>query len=188
MQNKTEELKQQNDLVLSHLGLHVKDIEKMTDFYEDVLDFTLTDRGDVGNFKIVFLSRDPTEHHQLALISGRAEGNYFNLLNQISFRVPNLKILRAFYHRAVANDFISEMTAASHGNTISIYFRDPEGNRIEIFMDTPWHCAQPLRINVDFSLDDESLLNNVQTIASQQPEFQPRQQWAQAMRKKMDYH
>ena len=188
MPPRTEHLKQQNALVLSHLGVHVRDIEKMAEFYEDVLDFTLTDRGDVGNLKIVFLSRDPNEHHQLALISGRAEGKHFNLLNQISFRVPDLKVLRAFYQRALANEFISEMTAASHGNTISIYFRDPEGNRIEIFMDTPWHCAQPLRIQVDLSMGDDELLASVEQIASQQPEFQPRAQWAECMRRKMDYH
>ena len=31
----------------------------------------------------------------------------------------------------------------SHGNTLSIYFNDPEGNGLEVFWDTPWHVAQP---------------------------------------------
>jgi catechol 2,3-dioxygenase len=38
---------------------------------------------------------------------------------------------------------------ATHGNAMSIYFRDPEGNRLEVFMDTPWYCEQPLREPID---------------------------------------
>lgn len=43
--------------------------------------------------QLVFLSRDPNEHHQLVLASGRpAESNPpgFNVINQISLRVPDL--------------------------------------------------------------------------------------------------
>lgn len=37
-------------------------------------------------------------------------------------------------------------------NAISIYARDPEGNRLEIFIDTPWYVDQPMRVPVDFGL------------------------------------
>lgn len=31
---------------------------------------------------------------------------------------------------------------------------DPEGNRIEHFVDTPWPVAQPCRFEIDLALDD----------------------------------
>jgi hypothetical protein len=35
--------------------------------------------------------------------------------------------------------------------------RDPEGNRIELFVDTPWYVQQPLRIPMDMNLPDPAL-------------------------------
>ena len=57
--------------MFSHMGLSVKDISKMEDFYTRVLGFTVTDRGHAGGMKLVFLSRDPMDHHQIVLASGR---------------------------------------------------------------------------------------------------------------------
>ena len=64
-------LRRQSDLVLSHMGFYVKNLEAMGQFYKDVLGFIETDRGDLGVVQLIFLSRDPNEHHQLVLASGR---------------------------------------------------------------------------------------------------------------------
>lgn len=69
-------------------------------FYKETFEFTQTDKGDLGHTQLVFLSRDPAEHHQLVLATGRPDNLQFNLINQISFRVPNLDNLRRFYARA----------------------------------------------------------------------------------------
>ena len=37
----------------------------------------------------------------------------------------------------------------NHGNAWSVYFRDPEGNRIEIFCDTEWYIEQPCVEDLD---------------------------------------
>lgn len=58
-------LGRQNDLVLSHMGFYVQNLEAMGQFYKDVLGFVETDRGDLGVVQLIFLSRDPSEHHQL---------------------------------------------------------------------------------------------------------------------------
>jgi catechol 2,3-dioxygenase len=58
----------------SHVGLHVYDIEKMIEFYTQLLGLELTDRGRLnipGQPQIAFLSSDPEEHHQIALAEGR---------------------------------------------------------------------------------------------------------------------
>ncbi len=47
---------------------------------------------------LVFLSSDPTEHHQLVLASGRPEAVAFNVINQMSFRVGGLDDLRQLHH------------------------------------------------------------------------------------------
>ena len=44
----------------------------------------------------MFLSRDPNEHHQIVLATGRPQDLPFNVINQISFRVPDVKALRHF--------------------------------------------------------------------------------------------
>ena len=36
--------------------------------------------------------------------------------------------------------------------TRCLYLRDPEGNRVEVFIDTPWHVTQPYREPMDLSL------------------------------------
>ena len=55
---------------LSHFGVSCFDLDRMEDFYTRVLGFTVTDRGMAGGMKLVFLSRDPREHHQLLLNTG----------------------------------------------------------------------------------------------------------------------
>ena len=143
-------------LAFSHMGLYVTDLARMEDFYTRLLGFTVTDRGDLGSTQLVFLSRDPKEHHQIVLASGRPGATGFNPINQISFRMAEFSGLREM-HRRLQGEGVAEMSPVSHGNALSIYFRDPEGNRIELFVDTPWYVLQPLRVPMDMSLPDAEL-------------------------------
>lgn len=69
------------------------------------------------------------------------------------------------------------MQPVIHGNAISIYCRDPEGNRLEIFMDTPWYCEQPLREPVDLGEADEAIMSRAEGLAASRPNFMPRAMW-----------
>ncbi|MCX7153523.1 MAG: hypothetical protein NT115_13670, partial [Proteobacteria bacterium] len=80
---------------------------------------------------------------------------------------------------------ISELRPVTHGNAISIYFRDPEGNRIELFFDTPWYCEQPVRETVDFSLSDEQILAHTEKTARSLPNFNPRAEWVADMKRRI---
>jgi catechol 2,3-dioxygenase-like lactoylglutathione lyase family enzyme len=51
------------EFTFGHLGLYVTDVEKMVEFYTRVLGFTVSDRGPIRDFELVFLSRNPDEHH-----------------------------------------------------------------------------------------------------------------------------
>ena len=56
----------------SHVGLHAFDHEALAAFYKARLGLVETDRGELeGRGHLIFLSRNPAEHHQLVLISGR---------------------------------------------------------------------------------------------------------------------
>lgn len=173
-----------SDLQFSHMGLYVTDLPRMARFYQQALRFTQTDEGDLGAVQLVFLSRDPSEHHQLVLATGRPADMAFNVVNQISFRVPDLAALRRFHDRLLAEG-ASDMQTTTHGNAVSIYCRDPEGNRLELFMDTPWYCDQPLREPIDLSQSDEVVLAQAEAIAKRLPKFMSRAQWQAEVARRM---
>ena len=58
---------------------------------------------------------------------------------------------------AWSTEQVRELVPVSHGNALSVYFHDPEGNRIELFVDTPWYVQQPLRLPMDMRLSDDEL-------------------------------
>ena len=175
-------------LSFSHFGMFVTDVARMEDFYTRVLGFTVTDRGNLetprGTLFLVFLSRDPREHHQIVLVSGRPADAGFNPINQISFRMENFPGLREM-HRRLEREKVAEMHPVSHGNALSVYFKDPEGNRIELFIDTPWYCHQPVRMPMDMKMSDDELWRSVEAEARKQPDFKPVKKWRAEVASKM---
>jgi catechol 2,3-dioxygenase-like lactoylglutathione lyase family enzyme len=175
-------------LALSHVGLWVHDLDRMEDFYTRVLEFTVTDRGQLpgpnGPVDLVFTSRDPDEHHQIVLARGRPAELGFNVVNQLSLRADSLSTLREMHRRLVAEK-LRNITPVTHGNAISVYALDPEGTRLELFIDTPWYVLQPLRVALDFSLDDEQVMRRVEEHASSLPGFKPRAEWRAEMARRM---
>lgn len=171
-------------LQFSHIGLYVTDLDRMAGFYKRALRFTQTDAGDLGPVQLFFLSRDPSEHHQLVLATGRPADMAFNVVNQLSFRVPDLATLRAFHGRLL-DEGATDMQPVTHGNAVSVYCRDPEGNRLELFMDTPWYCDQPLREPIDLAQSDEAILARAEAIAKRFPKFMSRAEWQAEVARRM---
>lgn len=164
-------------LAFSHMGIFVTDLERMRDFYARVLGFVVTDEGDLGHVQLVFLSRDPREHHQLVLASGRPDRLPFNVVNQISFRAESLADLRRLKALLRAEAGAGEVTPISHGIAWSLYFRDPEGNRIEVFVDSPWYVSQPIREPIDLDRPDEEILRETEARVRDDPSFRPLAAW-----------
>lgn len=177
---------------INHIGLHVHDLAAMKDFYTRVFDFTVTDEGPLptenGPVNIVFLSRSPQTHHQIALIQARppmAEGGVpFNVINQISFLADSLDTLLAAYQTLVVAEG-REARSLSHGNALSFYLHDPEGNRLELFWNTPWYVVQPMVELMDFNQTPEALLAQAEAHARTLPGFKPRAQWVAEMAERM---
>jgi catechol-2,3-dioxygenase len=166
------------------MGIFVTDPARMEDFYTRVLGFAVTDRGLLGSTSLTFLSRDPKEHHQIVLAGGRPPGAGFNSINQISFRMAEFAGLREMYRRLQAEG-VSELAPVSHGNALSVYFKDPEGNRIELFVDTPWYVEQPVRVPLDMRLADAELWAWAERDARSRPGFRPVAEWRASLKQKL---
>ena len=163
-------------LRFSHVGLFVTDMGAMVEFYRGILGFIVTDQGRLGEAALTFLSRDAREHHQIVLVEGRPAGLPDRIVNQVSFRVDTLPELLAFWRR-VREAAPRELIPITHGNAWSIYFRDPEGNRVEVFADTPWHVTQPVREVIDLDRTEAEIVAETEAFCRARPGFRPMAEW-----------
>lgn len=113
---------------LSHVHLKVNDIPTVAPFYQNLFDMQITE--DHGTF--IFLSNDKT-HHILAL--QQSPYSYLNpqKLYHIAFEVQTETEFNAFAHKLDEQKIA--YSAVDHGISWAIYFNDPEGNGLELFLD-----------------------------------------------------
>ena len=150
---------------LGHVGLYARDLEGLRDFYRDVLGLKVADQDlDRG---IVFMSSDPdSEHHELALARGRATDDTVDMVQQVSWHVDSVEALQGFHHLFKAQG-VKVQREVTHGNALSIYFFDPEGNRNEVYFSTGIPHPQPFSKEIDLGLPkDELLAENLKIIAA----------------------
>jgi catechol 2,3-dioxygenase len=128
----------------SHFGIFVTDVPRMVAFYTEVFGLTQTDTGTGRTFKntLVFLSASQDQHHQLVIAGGRPPEATFSTVMQLSFAVPSIQHLRDIRVQSEARG-ASKYVPLNHGNALSLYFADPEGNTVEAYIDMPFYIAQP---------------------------------------------
>jgi catechol 2,3-dioxygenase len=165
-------------MAFSHIGLYVTDMARMVGFYTEVLGFSITDRARIRESDVVFLSRSPDEHHQIVLVPGRASQSV-STVNQISFRVIGLAELRRLHGHLVQLE-VSGLNPTNHGGSWSIYFLDPEGNRIELLAQTPWYVP-PISIPLDMSLSDAEIYSLTEALVQKTPGHMLRTQWREQL-------
>lgn len=156
---------------LGHVGIHVRDFEAMLGFYQRVYGFVISDIKRGPNSSIVFFTSQPEIHHQFVLATGREPNDRSRVINQISFRVSSLAELKRI-GAAVKQEAVEDVEIITHGTAWSIYFRDPEGNRMEAFVDTPWYIDQPFRAPINLDQPEEVLLKETEALCRAQPGFQ----------------
>lgn len=155
---------------LSHVGLYVKDVEKMREFYTKVLGFVVSDAAEDG--RITFMSRNPSDHHQVVLVRGRQTETDTPMVQQVSFNVGTLANVQKVF-RKVREAGSKVIEPRCHGNAWSVYFTDPEGNRIEMFCDTPWYVPQPLGFEIDLDKSEDELYRETEAMVRDAPGFRP---------------
>jgi catechol-2,3-dioxygenase len=177
-------------VAFSHFGFYVKNLERMRDFYCRVLGFIETDRGIARGRPIVFLSRDPREHHQIVLVEGRTGSIDELVINQISLRVGSLAELKQRYALVKRETEVSDINPTDHGTAWSLYFRDPEKNRIELFVDSPWYVEQPRVDPLDLDASEKDIVARTRATIEKHPSFRPIEDWqrdfAAKLSKKME--
>ena len=164
-------------LEVAHSVLYVHDREAMIDFYTDVLGFEVTDRGPLmapEGPEIIFMSQVANHHHQVAFISGRVKPEASNNTHHTAYRSSGtLDDLKALKKTLDADERVTQIMPLTHGNAWSIYFRDPEFNGIEVFIDTPWHVKQPQGKPLDLSAPTDDIIEFTRATFAVEPEFGP---------------
>ncbi len=141
---------------LSHVGVFVKDLDTMTQFYCETLGLTESHRnGD----RMVFLTADvEKEDHEVVLVRGR-DGDA-KIIQQLSFRVGTIEDVKAFYQTFQQMGVEIQQTV-SHGAGASCYFYDPEGNRLEVFADIEVEGGRGYSGPIDLEKSAEELVAQI---------------------------
>lgn len=124
---------------LAHIVFKTPRMRQMADWYAKVLDGVVVFREK----RITFLTYDE-EHHRVALIKVpaplRIPGLVWKLhrkvygVDHIAFTYRSLEDLVATYRR-LTDAGINPVWCINHGPTTSMYYEDPDGNRIELQVD-----------------------------------------------------
>jgi len=119
---------------LGHIVLRVRDAQKSKEFYMRTLGLKLAHEDLTRG--AVFLSFG-TEHHDLALFEpasdGLADGKGPGL-HHAAWQLGSFEELQAAFRELKAMGVAVESTV-EHNVTRSVYFPDPDGNRVELYCD-----------------------------------------------------
>jgi catechol 2,3-dioxygenase len=172
---------------LTHLGIFVHDSAAMTRFYTGMFGMIVSDGGEFAGKHLTFLTGTSDEHHQVVLVEGRDGAPTTKVLSQVSFRVDSLADLRTFAARSVELG-ATELEARNHGNSWSIYFRDPEHNVIEMYVVTPWQVHQPWRVSLDLDLPDDQIASETHRLITDSGAFVPVDDWTRDVDERLRAH
>ena len=123
---------------VNHIVLWVRDLERMTNFYSSLLGLEVAER--LGEDAVFLRVPDSDNHHDLGLIqlgpdaADTPEAPHTGLYH-VAWEVASPQDLRD------ARDALTEASVlvgeSEHGNSLSLYAKDPEGNEFEIFWMIP---------------------------------------------------
>ena len=75
-----------------------------------------------------------------------------------------------------------DLHQTTHGNSWSVYYPDPEGNRIELYCGTPWYVPQPDLTDMDLlSLGEDEIVAATGELVAADPDGQSVDDWRRGM-------
>ena len=121
---------------LGHVVLRVRDLERSTHFYRDVLGLT-----EVARFSnaMVFFTIDDQGHHDLAIMEVGADApgpspdavSLYHIAFKIGDDIEDLREAK----RTLESQRVEIGGSADHTVSKSIYLKDPDGNELELYID-----------------------------------------------------
>jgi catechol 2,3-dioxygenase len=130
---------------LHHLGVTTSHLERMADWYSKVLGMVTIystsnplDSKSVVTMSIAFVSNDKA-NHRIAIISlpelkDDTDQKTHVKLQHVAFEYATIDDLLNSYMR-IKELGIEPFLTTDHGPTIAFYYKDPDGNTIELFVD-----------------------------------------------------
>ena len=116
---------------VGHVVLRVTDVDAAEAFYRDALGMETVRRSEGAAFMSF-----GAQHHDIGLFSVNAEPTRGNaglghLALVIDGGIPELQEM----HQRLLDNGVEIASLTDHGMTKSVYFNDPDGNRLEIYAD-----------------------------------------------------
>lgn len=162
---------------LGHIGVHVRDVERSVAFYRDILGLQVSDRSPRGGVFMTAQDR-AVEHHELLLAPGRNDDGTPQILQQISFRCATLKDVKEFYQSFLDHN-VPIHRVVSHGNTVSVYARDPDGNSVEVYWPSGIDMPQPFGKPMDLTKSEPEIRDQLTQIIREWEESRQKQKPAE---------
>jgi catechol 2,3-dioxygenase len=169
-----------------HVGVPAFDPDELAKFYTRWFALVVSDTGSgiSDGARVVFMTGDPLEHHQIAFANLRQPGSPG--MQQLSFVFESLSDLK---QQAIefAKAGVPILQQKDHGNTWSVYVSDPEGNRIECYTPSPWYVPQPTWWPLDLVTESVELIESrTREMAMSTPGSMSRQQWMSKIQAAID--
>jgi catechol-2,3-dioxygenase len=123
---------------LNHVVLYVRDAQRARTFYQDVLGFVVVET--MGDQAVFLRANGSDNHHDLGLFGVGAEA-------APPTRGERVGLYHAAWEVATIEDLAQAREAlraagalsgeSDHGNSLSLYAQDPDGNEFEVFWMVP---------------------------------------------------
>ena len=120
---------------LGHVVLNVSNLERSETFYNGILGMPVCARFDEQGMKMTFFSLG--NHHDLALAetpAARTGADNPNGLHHVAFCIGN-SMAQLIEAKSVLEEAGLSPMPIDHDVTRSLYFDDPDGNSVELYVD-----------------------------------------------------
>lgn len=143
-------------LRIGHVHLKVSDLDRSIAFYRDVIGLSVQQQ--YGR-SAAFLSADGYHHHvglNTWTSQGAGPATHRSVgLYHVAFLYPDAESWRRAVRHVVASGVPID-GSADHGVSQAVYFRDPDGNGIELYWDRP-EAEWPRTADGDLAMGSEPL-------------------------------
>ena len=137
---------------LGHVNIYVRNAAAAREWYESVLGLHTYD---FKEGRAAFMSADLNQSLEIALmeVGENADGPRAGQvgLNHMAWRMGSLEDLADFYNNLKEKE-VAIQRVSDHALSLGIYIKDPDGNGIEVYYETPredWHRQDSLFMGGD---------------------------------------